>query len=154
MRDWRNRQTRTFKGRVGDRVSSSLTSRTKRTNSLLVPFLFFQSRIGSQGQIGGILRLRSVAFANKFARLNGRRARLRDRERPGSDGIVCYNQFADTSFNPYSVATLLTSLTSRTIRTNSLLVLFYFSNLALAHKDRLAEYSACASWRSQTSLLG
>lgn len=28
MRDWRNRQTRTFKGRVGDRVSSSLTSRT------------------------------------------------------------------------------------------------------------------------------
>ena len=28
MRDWRNGQTRTFKGRVGDRVSSSLTSRT------------------------------------------------------------------------------------------------------------------------------
>ena len=40
MRDWRNRQTRTFKGRVGDRVSSSLTSRTKRTNSLLVLFYF------------------------------------------------------------------------------------------------------------------
>ena len=30
MRDWRNRQTRTFKGRVGDRVSSSLTSRTNK----------------------------------------------------------------------------------------------------------------------------
>ena len=28
MRDWRNRQTRAFKGRMGDRVSSSLTSRT------------------------------------------------------------------------------------------------------------------------------
>ena len=28
MRDWRNRQTRAFKGRVGDRVGSSPTSRT------------------------------------------------------------------------------------------------------------------------------
>ena len=39
MRDWRNRQTRTFKGRVGDRVSSSLTSRTKgRIRAHLAPF--------------------------------------------------------------------------------------------------------------------
>ena len=34
MRDWRNGQTRTFKGRVGDRVSSSLTSRTKLRTTL------------------------------------------------------------------------------------------------------------------------
>ena len=32
MRDWRNRQTRAFKGRMGDRVSSSLTSRTRSGN--------------------------------------------------------------------------------------------------------------------------
>ena len=38
MRDWRNGQTRTFKGRVGDRVSSSLTSRTTRNG---LPFLFY-----------------------------------------------------------------------------------------------------------------
>lgn len=41
MRDWRNRQTRTFKGRVGDRVSSSLTSRTKiKTTDETVVFCF------------------------------------------------------------------------------------------------------------------
>ena len=39
MRDWRNGQTRTFKGRVGDRVSSSLTSRTnKKADTVLCPF--------------------------------------------------------------------------------------------------------------------
>lgn len=41
MRDWRNRQTRTFKGRVGDRVSSSLTSRTKKRATQLSVALFF-----------------------------------------------------------------------------------------------------------------
>lgn len=41
MRDWRNRQTRTFKGRVGDRVSSSLTSRTKKRAMQLSVALFF-----------------------------------------------------------------------------------------------------------------
>ena len=35
MRDWRNRQTRAFKGRMGDRVSSSLTSRTNKTANQL-----------------------------------------------------------------------------------------------------------------------
>ena len=90
MRDWRNRQTRTFKGRVGDRVSSSLTSRTKRTNTNVL--VLFLSPISHTARTeSGILRLRSVAFANKFARLSGRRARLRDKGRPGSDGIVCYN---------------------------------------------------------------
>ena len=62
MRDWRNGQTRTFKGRVGDRVSSSLTSRTKRTNTNVLVLFYCKSRI-PQGRIGGILRLRSVAFA-------------------------------------------------------------------------------------------
>ena len=41
MRDWRNRQTRTFEGRVGDRVSSSLTSRTKKRATQLSVALFF-----------------------------------------------------------------------------------------------------------------
>ena len=42
MRDWRNGQTRTFKWRVGDRVSSSLTSRTKKENhKFFVVFFFF-----------------------------------------------------------------------------------------------------------------
>ena len=41
MRDWRNRQTRTFKGRVRDRVSSSLTSRTKQENFCEAKVLFF-----------------------------------------------------------------------------------------------------------------
>ena len=40
MRDWRNRQTRTFKGRVRDRVSSSLTSRTKRTHKCVSFFIW------------------------------------------------------------------------------------------------------------------
>ena len=32
VRPWRNRQTRTFEGRMGDRVSSSLTGRTNKTS--------------------------------------------------------------------------------------------------------------------------
>mgnify|MGYP007081756874 CR=1 FL=1 len=40
MRDWRNRQTRTFKGRVGDRVSSSLTSRTNKKSDTSVSLFF------------------------------------------------------------------------------------------------------------------
>lgn len=45
MRDWRNRQTRTFKGRVGDRVSSSLTSRTKKKSDTVVSLLFFACEV-------------------------------------------------------------------------------------------------------------
>ena len=30
MRPWRNRQTRTFEGRMGDRMSSSLIGRTNK----------------------------------------------------------------------------------------------------------------------------
>lgn len=47
MRDWRNRQTRTFKGRVGDRVSSSLTSRTKSEPTLLC-WLFLFAKLRTQ----------------------------------------------------------------------------------------------------------
>ena len=44
MRDWRNRQTRAFKGRMGDRVSSSLTSRTKIEKPQdIVVFLVFNT---------------------------------------------------------------------------------------------------------------
>ena len=38
MRDWRNRQTRAFKGRVGDRVGSSPTSRTTKRKHASVSF--------------------------------------------------------------------------------------------------------------------
>ena len=99
MRDWRNRQTRTFKGRVGDRVSSSLTSRTKRTSTNVL-VLFYLLLHCNKNMIGGILRLRYVAFANKFARLSGRRARLRDRGRPGSDGIAYCFQLIQTCSIP------------------------------------------------------
>ena len=45
MRDWRNRQTRAFKGRMGDRVSSSLTSRTKiKKPQDIVVFLVFNAK--------------------------------------------------------------------------------------------------------------
>ena len=69
MRDWRNGQTRTFKGRVGDRVSSSLTSRTKNQEHVNV-FLFL--RVYSTNlaiRLGGILPL-VVAFVLR-TRLRG-----------------------------------------------------------------------------------
>ena len=51
MRDWRNRQTRTFKGRVGDRVSSSLTSRTKKRATQLSVALFLRARLLRKQQL-------------------------------------------------------------------------------------------------------
>ena len=51
MRDWRNRQTRTFKGRVGDRVSSSLTSRTKKRATQLSVALFLRARLLRKRQL-------------------------------------------------------------------------------------------------------
>ena len=51
MRDWRNRQTRTFKGRVGDRVSSSLTSRTKKRATQLSVALFLCARLPRKRQL-------------------------------------------------------------------------------------------------------
>lgn len=54
MRDWRNRQTRTFKGRVGDRVSSSLTSRTK------------YPKMSTLGGILGLFRIKVVHFGRLF----------------------------------------------------------------------------------------
>ena len=40
-RSWRNRQTRTFEGRMGDRMGSSPIDRTKpRIRAYLAPFLF------------------------------------------------------------------------------------------------------------------
>ena len=40
VRPWRNRQTRTFEGRMGDRVSSSLTGRTNKTSRNACLFLY------------------------------------------------------------------------------------------------------------------
>ena len=51
MRDWRNRQTRTFKGRVGDRVSSSLTSRTKKRATRTCVALFLRARLLRKQQL-------------------------------------------------------------------------------------------------------
>lgn len=57
MRDWRNRQTRTFKGRVGDRVSSSLTSRTK------------YPKMSTLGGILGLFSYQSRPFWTAFFRV-------------------------------------------------------------------------------------
>ena len=40
MREWRNRQTRTFEGRVGDRTGSIPVSRTKTKKGVLLHSLF------------------------------------------------------------------------------------------------------------------
>ena len=48
MRLWRNRQTRTFEGRMGDRMGSSPIDRTKKmTCTFIVQVIFFGA--GEQG---------------------------------------------------------------------------------------------------------
>lgn len=55
MRDWRNRQTRTFKGRVGDRVSSSLTSRTKKKSNAISVALFLRAKLLRKQQLATVV---------------------------------------------------------------------------------------------------
>ena len=82
MRDWRNRQTRAFKGRVGDRVGSSPTSRTKKNGNTTSASVFyclcvFCLSANLANKVGRNTPLRSVAFALlRSARLRGRRAFL------------------------------------------------------------------------------
>ena len=47
MRPWRNRQTRTFEGRMGDRMSSSLIGRTNKKLGKCAKFFFHCSRIAT-----------------------------------------------------------------------------------------------------------
>ena len=93
MRDWRNRQTRTFKGRVGDRVSSSLTSRTKRTSTNVLVLFYYQSRI-SIGQrlaeYSACAPWRSQLRCSAERQTRTFKGRVGDRV---SDGIVITNQF-------------------------------------------------------------
>ena len=46
MREWRNRQTRTFEGRVGNRTGSSPVSRTKKVVSFRYDFFYPNRRFG------------------------------------------------------------------------------------------------------------
>ena len=68
MRDWRNRQTRAFKGRVGDRVGSSPTSRTTNGNTTVLPFFYcmcvFCLPANLANKVGRNTPLRFVAFAS------------------------------------------------------------------------------------------
>jgi hypothetical protein len=59
MRSWRNRQTRTFEGRVGDRMGSSPIDRTKMIIKTKVKALvFFIANLPSKWIYNRIIHLR------------------------------------------------------------------------------------------------
>ena len=75
-RGWRNWQTRTFEGRVGNHTGSSPVLRTNRRKTA-VERSFFCARLKFRGENTPLGAPRSVAFAHCVRSAEGRRARLR-----------------------------------------------------------------------------
>ncbi len=123
MRDWRNRQTRTFKGRVRDRVSSSLTSRTKGTHNSVSFFIW-----GEATQL--LLRSNHVRQVSSAERS--------ERHEPWASTSRTKGTHNSVSFFIWGEATQLL------LRSNHVRQECCFQKFVA----RLAKYSLC-SWRSQ-----
>ena len=80
-RGWRNWQTRTFEGRVGNHTGSSPVLRTNRRKTAVERSFFvhvlFCARLKFRGENTPLGAPRSVAFAHCVRSAEGRRARLR-----------------------------------------------------------------------------